>query len=67
MLREEGLLAEGQAPEDVLITMRDEGPRFARADDAPPFYSELTRTVENMDFKTMPAKDLLARIKKTPG
>ncbi|MFW5937082.1 MAG: hypothetical protein ACOCS6_03405, partial [Desulfosalsimonas sp.] len=34
---------------------------------AEPFYSELSRTVENMDFKSMPAKDLLARIKKTQG
>ena len=34
MLREEGLLAEGQAAEDVLITKHDTGGMFARASDA---------------------------------
>jgi len=31
------------------------------------FYSPLARAIEGMDFKTIPAKDLISRIKKTPG
>lgn len=31
------------------------------------FYSPLGRTVEGMDFKTIPAKDLINRVQKSPG
>lgn len=31
------------------------------------FYSATEKAIESMDFNTIPAKDLIARIKKTPG
>jgi hypothetical protein len=55
----------GKYPLNAALSLKLLGPVYQRKSD--PFYSELTRTVEAMDFKTMPPKDLLSRIKKSPG
>ena len=59
---------EGKTPHEIANEVRGVPQLFAiEPDFEPNFYSALSRAVEDVDFKAMPAEDLLNRIKKTQG